>query len=205
MPVEAARFAPFAALREFLAHKEKLFARMGVVIAIKQAKISELLPQIAKHFVEQRVFTVDDFVVREKKNEVFGEDVKHGEHDFVMLVFAVDGIVREIFQYIVHPTHIPFKAKAQAAKIRRAGNRGPGGGFFGDRENAGEFAVGDFVHALEKPDGVKIFAAAVLIGNPFALFARVIQIEYGSDRVHAESVDVVLVEPEERVGNQIVV
>src|SRR6266567_9103514 len=51
---------------------------------------------------------------------------------------------------------------------------------------------------------MQIFAAAELIGNPLAGLARVIEIEHGSDGVHAEAVNVVFVEPEEGVGNQIV-
>ena len=54
---------------------------------------------------------------------------------------------------------------------------------------------------LEKVDGFEIFAAAESIGHPLAWFARVVEIEHGSDGVHAQAVDVIFVEPEERVGN----
>ncbi len=60
----------------------------------------------------------------------------------------------------------------------------------------------DLVHALEEFDGVEIFAAAVLIGNPLAFLARIIEIQHGSDGIDAESVDVKLVQPEERVGDE---
>src|SRR5258708_39391875 len=40
--------------------------------------------------------------------------------------------------------------------------------------------------------------------TPFAGLAGIIQIEHGSDGVHAEAVDMVFIEPEKRVGNQIV-
>ena len=33
------------------------------MIGEEQTEIGELLPQVAGHFVEQRVFAVDDFVV----------------------------------------------------------------------------------------------------------------------------------------------
>ena len=58
----------------------------------------------------------------------------------------------------------------------------------------------DFVHVLEEIDGLQIFAAPILIGNPRAFFARVIEIEHGSDGIYTETVDVIFVEPEERVG-----
>ena len=60
------------------------------------------------------------------------------------------------------------------------------------------------VHALDEINGVEIFAAAELIGNPLAGLAGVVEVEHGGDRIHAEAVDVVLVEPEEGVGDEIV-
>jgi len=62
--------------------------------------------------------------------------------------------------------------------------------------------VGDFVHALDEIDSMKIFAAAELIGDPFARFAGIVEgYKHGSHGVDAQAVDVVLVEPEEGVGN----
>ena len=63
VPVEAASFAPFVALGEFLAHKEEFFAGVGVLIGIEQTEVGELLPHVAGHFVEKRVFAMYDFVV----------------------------------------------------------------------------------------------------------------------------------------------
>src|SRR6266487_3710155 len=60
VPVEAAGFAPFVALGEFLAHKEKFLAGVGVLIGVEQAEISELLPEVAGHFVEKRVFRSEE-------------------------------------------------------------------------------------------------------------------------------------------------
>src|SRR6266852_9662732 len=113
-------------------------------------------------------------------------------------------ILGKIFQRVVHPAHVPFEAEAQAAEIGGAGDGGPGSGLLSNSENAGEFAVGDFVHALEEIDGVEIFAAAKLIGDPLAGLAGVVEIEHGGDGVDAEAVDVILVEPKEGVGNQII-
>ena len=186
VPIEAASFAPFVALGELLAHKEKFLAGMGVLIRIKKAEIGELLPHVAGHFVEERVFAVDDFVVRKGKEKIFGEGVEQRKSELIVFVFAMDGIVREIFERIVHPAHVPFEAEAEASEIDWAGDGRPGSGFFGDGENAGEFAVGDFVHAFNEVDGVEIFAAAELIGDPLAGFAGVVEIEHGGDGVNTE-------------------
>ena len=64
--------------------------------------------------------------------------------------------------------------------------------------------MSDFVEALDEIDGFEIFAATIAVGNPFVVLARIIEIEHGSDGVHAQSIDVIFVQPEERVGNQIV-
>jgi len=61
--------------------------------------------------------------------------------------------------------------------------------------------VSDFVHATEKIDGVKILAPAIAIRDPFAGLAGVIEIEHGSNGVHAQAVNVIFVEPEECVRN----
>src|ERR1700740_3550678 len=131
--------------------------------------------------MEQRIFAVHDFIVGEGKNEIFAESINEREGDFVVFVFAVDGVGRKIFQGVVHPSHVPFKVEAQAAEIGGAGNAGPGGGFFGDGEDSGEAFVRDGVERFEKLDGIEIFAAAEAIGNPFAGFAGVIEIQHGGD------------------------
>src|SRR6266705_567909 len=116
----------------------------------------------------------------------------------------MDRVARKKAQSVVHPAHVPFEAEAEAAEIGGARNGGPGRGLFSDGENPGESAVGDFVHALEEIDGVEVFAASELIGDPLAGLARVVEIKHGGDGVHAETVDVVFVEPKEGVRNQIV-
>ncbi len=175
---------------------------MRVVITEKKTEIRELPPEIARHFVKQRIFAVDDFVVREGKEEIFTEGVEKRERELVVLVLAVDGIGGEIFQRVIHPTHVPFEAETEPTEISGAGNAGPGSGFFGNGEDAGEPAVDDFVHALEESYGGEILPATEFVGNPFAGLAGIIEIEHGSNGVYPEAVDVVLVEPEESVGDE---
>jgi len=174
MPIEAPSFAPFVALGEFLAHEEEFLSGVRVVITEKKTEIRELPPEIARHFVKQRIFAVDDFVVREGKEEIFTEGVEKRERELVVLVLAVDGIGGEIFQRVIHPTHVPFEAETEPTEISGAGNAGPGSGFFGNGEDAGEPAVDDFVHALEESYGGEILPATEFVGNPFAGLAGII-------------------------------
>ena len=55
-----------------------------------------MLPHVAGHFVEKRIFPMDDFVVRERKQEIFCKGVEKREGEFVVFVFAVNWVVREI-------------------------------------------------------------------------------------------------------------
>ncbi len=57
------------------------------------------------------------------------------------------------------------------------------------------------VHAPQEADGFDIFLSAVLVGNPLAVLARVVEIEHGGDGVDAQTVDVIPVEPEKSVAD----
>src|SRR5439155_24020663 len=59
-----------------------------------------------------------------------------------------------------------------------------------------------FVEAAEEVDGFEVFAAAEAVRNPLASFARVIEVKHRSDGVHAQTVDVILVEPEQGIADQ---
>src|ERR1700688_3821711 len=64
------------------------------------------------------------------------------------------------------------------------------------------FFVGFEIEAAQKFDGFQVLSPAKLVGNPLALLARVVKIEHRSDRIHAQAVDVILVEPEHGARHQ---
>ena len=119
-----------------------------------------------------------------------------------MVVAAVDRLVVHVAQGVVHPAHVPLQAEPQAAEIRGPRDAGQGGRFFGDRQHAGILQVGLVVQFLEERDGLEVFAAAELVGDPLAFLAAVVEIEHRGHGVDAHAVDVVLVEPEQGVGEQ---
>lgn len=96
VPFEAMGFGPFRALGELLAHEEKLFAGVRVLIGVEKPEIGELLPGIAGHFVEKGILAVHYFVVREGQQEVFGEGVEQRERELVVFEFAMNGVVGKI-------------------------------------------------------------------------------------------------------------
>ena len=62
--------------------------------------------------------------------------------------------------------------------------------------------VAEFVRLLEEKDRLEILAAAESVRDPLPRLARVIEIKHRRDRIHAQAVDVIFVEPEERVGDE---
>src|SRR5688572_6020537 len=62
--------------------------------------------------------------------------------------------------------------------------------------------VDDVVEVAHELDGFEIFPAAELVGNPFALLARIIEVKHGRDGIDTEAVDVKAFAPEERVGGE---
>ena len=171
-------------------------------VAVQQPQVGELLPQVAGHLVQQRALAVDHFVVRERQDEVLVEGVDQAEGQLVVVVLAVDRLVPHVADRVVHPAHVPLEAEAQAAQVGGPRDARPGGRFLGDRQDAGELQVRLLVELLEEADGLQVLASAELVGQPIARLAAVVEIEHRGHGVDAQPVDVVLVEPEQGVGDE---
>src|SRR5271155_3607287 len=65
-------------------------------------------------------------------------------------------------------------------------------------------SVENFVEMLDESDGFQILAPAEGIRNPLTRLARVVEVEHRGDCVHPQSVDVIFVDPEERIRDQII-
>jgi hypothetical protein len=52
--------------------------------------------------------------------------------------------------------------------------------------------------------GFEVFPAAVDVRNPFALLAAVVAVEHRGHRIDTQSIDAVLLDPEQGVANEIV-
>ena len=58
------------------------------------------------------------------------------------------------------------------------------------------------VQLAQESDSFKVLLAAVLIGLPFALLAVVVQIQHGGHGIHAQTIDVILLQPVQGTGDQ---
>ena len=78
----------------------------------------------------------------------------------------------------------------------------PRGRLLGDGLHVGVLAVDGLVERAQELDRLEVLVAAVLVRDPLARLARVVEVEHRRDRVDAQAVDVVLVEPEQRAREQ---
>src|SRR5574341_116115 len=201
-PVQALFMVPLAPLSQLRSHEQELLARMGVEVSQQQTEVGEFLPVVAGHFCYYLALAVHHLVVGQGEHEVFGEGVPDAEGKLVVMVLAVDGLLRKVREGVVHPSHVPLHAEAEPADIHRPRDHRPGRGFLGYGLDVGVSAIHLFVQFPEKGDGVDVLLAAVRVRDPLALFPRVIQVEHGRNRVDPEPVHVVLFEPEEGVAHE---
>src|SRR5262245_30887539 len=119
--------SPFVLLRELAAHEQQLLAGMPEHEAVIGAQIGEALPNIARHAAEQRALAVHDLVMGERQNEILEEGVMQAEKDLTVMMRAVDGVLADVFQRVMHPSHVPLVAEAQPTPIDGTRYHRPGG------------------------------------------------------------------------------
>ena len=95
--------------------KEQLLPRVRPHPAEEQAQVGELLPAVAGHLGDERALAVHHLVVRQRQHEALGEGVPERERELVVVVAAVDRIVRGEVERVVHPAHVPFHVEAETA------------------------------------------------------------------------------------------
>ena len=172
--------------------------------AVIGAQVGELLPGVAGHPGQDRALAVHHLVVAERQDEVLGEGVEQAEGHLVVMPAAMGRVLAHIFQGVVHPPHVPLVAEAQAAGPGRLRHARPGGGFLGHGHDARMLAIGQLVHPAHEVDRFQVLAPAELVGHPLARLARVVEVEHRGHRIDPQPVDMVAVEPEQRVGVQVV-
>ncbi len=133
---------------------------------------------------------------------MLAERVDQRKRHLALVITPVRRIERHVAQAVVHPAHVPLQPETQAAQVRRTAHRGPARRFLRDGHDPRELPVGDLVETLEEIHRLQVLASAELVGHPLARLARVIEIEHGGHGIHAQAVDVVVVQPEQAVGGE---
>ena len=117
-------------------------------------------------------------------------------------MLAVDRVVAHVVERVVHPAHVPFVAEAQPAHVDRPRDHRPGGRFLGNGRGARIAAEHFGVDAPQERDRVEVFAPALAVRDPAALRPAVVEVEHRGDRIDAQRVDAVAIEPEQGVREQ---
>ena len=141
-------------------------------------------------------------IVGQDQDIILTGKISKAEGHAVMVVFAEIGVQLHVFQEIMHPSHVPLKGEAKAVLFRMGCDLGPGSGFLGNDQCAMVAPLHHGVQVLEELNGFQVLVASVLIGNPLAFLASVIQIEHGCNCIHPQSVHMVLLHPVEGVADQ---
>ena len=89
-----------------------------------------------------------------------------------------------------------FMPKPEAAVLGGPRHHRPGGRLLGDGLHVGEVGVDGLVELLQEAEGLEVLVAAVLVRDPLARLAGVVEVEHRGHGVDPEPVDVVAVEPE---------
>jgi hypothetical protein len=179
-PVDLAVMVPLALLGDLAAHEQQLLARMRPHEAQIGAQVGEFLPAIARHAAEQRAFAMHYLVMRDRQDEAFGKGIDQPERHVVVVIGAMDRIVRHVAQRVVHPAHVPFVGEAEAQLGHRLGDAGPRRRFLGDHDGAGAAFGHDGVEVPDEVDRLEMLAAAMDVGHPFTGVAAVVAIEHRS-------------------------
>ena len=113
------------------------------------------------------------------------------------MIAAMDGILREVGQRVMHPAHVPFHTEPQATHVGRPRHHRPRGRFLRDGLDSRVFLVSLGGELAQKINGFEIFASTELVWNPLSLFSRIVEIEHRSNSIHSQPVDVILIQPEQ--------
>ena len=189
-------------LAEFLTHEQQFFALVAEHESIAHTEVGVLIHLVAGHLVDHGALQMYNLVVGQRQNILLSAVVAHREGKSVVVALSHDRIQLHVFAEVVHPAHVPLEGEAKASVLGFRRDLGPCSGLLGDRKEAGMSAVDLGIEMLEELDSVKVLISAVLVGKPLAVLLAVVKVQHGSDSIHADSVDMVLVDPVVDIGDQ---
>ena len=201
-PIQLLFLVPLRELAKLLPHEQQLLAGVGHHVAEEGAQVGKLCLVLAGHLVDQAALAVHHFIVADGQHKVFAEGIEEAEGDLVVVARAEERVGLHVAEHVVHPAHVPLEVEAKAAVRSRLCDHGPCSGFFRDHVLVGVTAQHGVVQLAQESNSLQIFLAAVLVRLPLALLAVIVQIQHGCHRVHAQTVDMVLLQPIQCAGDQ---
>ena len=202
IPLNLALLIPLVKLRNVLAHKQKLLARVHHHIAVCRTQVCKLRTLLSRHLSDHRAFSMYYLIVRKSQHKILAVRVDHAERKLAVVVRAEERIKLHIAEKIIHPAHIPLIIKSKTVLFYRRCDLWPCRGFFRDQNRAISILLKDRVEMLKEFHCFQILMTAVHICHPFAVILAVIQIQHRSDCVHTDTVCMIDIFPEERICDQ---
>ena len=202
-PLQGRALIPFSRLGVFLAHEQQLLAGMPHHKGIGSPQVLGLLFQgLTRHLANHGTLAVNHLIVGEYQHKILAVGIQHGKCQLPIIVFPEKRVAPHVVGKIIHPAHVPLIVKSQAALFRIACNHWPCSGLLRDDDRAVLSALEYGIQMLQELHCLQILIASVYIRHPFTVILPIVQIEHGSYRIHPDSVRMVLVRPEQRIGNQ---
>src|SRR5258705_6264675 len=119
-----------------------------------------------------------------------------------MIAGAEERICLEVFESVMHPTHIPLEIETQPTTINWMTHGGPGVRLFRNHHRSRTNPVSDLIQLCQKGKCFQVLTAAKFVRKPLAFLAAIVQIKHRSHGIHTQSVDVKFLEPEERISDK---
>ena len=143
-----------------------------------------------------------DLVVAHRQHEPLAERVEQPERQLAMMPAAMDRVGAGVAERVVHPAEVPLVGEPETAVLDRVGHLRPRGALFGDHHRRRHIVDDRRVELPKEVDGVEVLAAAESVRDPPTGPARVVEVQHAGNCIDAQAVDVELVQPVQRVGNQ---
>src|SRR3990170_6119826 len=99
----------------------------------------------------------------------------------------------------MHPAHVPFQVETQPSLVRRSGDTLPSSRFFCYNECVRVLGVNRIVEILDEGYRIQILLTSILVGDPFTILSRVIEVQHRCHSVYAKPISMVFIEPEKRI------
>ena len=138
----------------------------------------------------------------DRQHEVLRKRVVKAEGDLPPMVPAIEGILREIPQHIVHPAHVPLKPEAQPTIGNGTGHARKGRAFLRHGEGGGGLLLHRAVDRTQQVDRLIILAPAIAVGHPLPLRPGIVAVEHGGHGIHAQPIHMVFLHPIAGIGGQ---
>ncbi len=203
-PLHPAILVPLVKFPQFLAHEQQLLAGMGHHIGVGQPQIGQLFLSGAGHLACHGGLAVHHLVMREHQLELLTVGIDHAEGQFSMMVTAEIGIHSDIPQIIIHITHIPLQIKSQTAFVQILGDQRKRGTLLRNGQHAGIALFQNGIQVFDHLHGLQVLLAPIHVGHPLPVIFTIVQIQHAGHCVHADTIRVEFLYPEQSIGDQII-